>query len=251
MVVYVELAFLENFCIDFLLLLLTAIAMKASPTLWRLLLSAAIGAAFAVLYPLLSLSSLLLNSLKFAVGALLPLPVVGRGKWGWGIVFFLLFTFLFGGALSAIPSVPPWVRFPLFLALAFLSAVLVARLYRRRARLQYIYDCVAFFGEKRVAVRGFLDSGNFASNRGIPVCFLAVELLYELVGEQMLFEGREGGQVCDEMQIFTQAGAKKIPLYLGEIEVEGSGEKKEVYFAPAANRIGREYKIVLHSRLGL
>ncbi len=248
MVVYVELAFLENFCLDFLLLALTAYAAKASPRIGRLLLGGVVGGAFAVFFPLLSLPDFLKWGLKFAVGAILPLIALGRRKWGIGGLFFFLFTFSFGGVLlGGVQNFPKWVRFPVFLALAFLTLVLVGKLYKRRALFAYIYDCELRVGEKRIKARGFLDSGNFASKEGLPVCFLSPDLFYDIsqTGEE------EGGQGCDEMQIFTQAGAKKIPLLQGKLLVkQGRNDcEQRVYFALGANMIGREYKIILHSRI--
>ncbi len=247
MVVYVELAFLENFCLDFLLLALTAYAAKAAPKIGRLLLGGGVGGAFAVLFPLLSLPSFLKWALKFAVGAVLPLIALGRRKWGIGALFFFLFTFAFGGALlSAVQDFPKWVRFPVFLALACFSLVLVGKLYKRRALFTYIYDCEVRVGEKRIKARGFLDSGNLATKEGIPVCFLSPDLFYDISQAG----GKGGGQGCDEMQIFTQAGAKKIPLCRGKLLVKKRGGdcEKRVYFALGTNMIGREYKIILHFR---
>ncbi len=248
MVVYVELAFFENFCLDFLLLALTAYAAKAAPKIGRLLLGAGVGAAFALLFPLLSLPDFLKWALKISVGAVLPLIALGRRKWGIGGAFFFLFTLAFGGALlGGAQDFPKWVRFPLFLAFAFLTLVLVGKLYKRRAVFAYIYDCEVRVGDKRIKARGFLDSGNLATKEGVPVCFLSPDLFYDIwqTGEE------EGGQGCDEMQIFTPAGAKKTPLRKGALLVkkEGGDCEERVYFALGGNMIGREYKIILHSRI--
>ncbi len=248
MVVYVELAFLENFCLDFLLLALTAYAAKVSPRIGRLLLGGAVGGAFAVFFPLLSLPDFLKWGLKFSVGAILPLIALGKRKWGISSLFFFLFTFAFGGVLlGGVQDFPKWVRFPVFLALAFFTLVLVGKLYKRRAVFAYIYDCEVGIGEKRIKARGFFDSGNFAEKEGAPVCFLSPDLFYDL----LRMKEEEGGQGCDEMQIFTQAGAKRIPLLRGELLVKNrrGALLKSVYFALGANMIGREYKIILHSRI--
>ncbi len=247
MVVYVELAFLENFCLDLLLLALTVFAVKAPLKIGRLCFSSAVGGAFAVLFPLLSLPRILLDLLKLSIGALLPLPVVGRRRWGLGVLFFFLLAFVFGGALLGVQAIPKWGRFILFALLIGVATLAIERLYKRRALFQYVYDCTVQIGEKKARARGFLDSGNFASKEGLPVCFLSADILYDLVGYEILFKSEEGGQGCDEMQIFTQAGVKRIPLYRGILQVKGG--RKEVYFAPSANRIGREYKIILHSRI--
>ena len=55
------------------------------------------------------------------------------------------------------------------------------------------------------------------------------------------------GQVCDEMIISTVSGAKKIQLYLGEIEMENI--KKSVYFSPSPNMLSKEYKILINARI--
>ncbi len=254
MVVYVELAFLENFCLDLLLLCLAAYAAKVPLRLGRLCLAAALGGAFAVLFPLLALPSFLAWGLKLSVGALLPLPVLGRKKWGLGILLFFALTFLFGGALLGFfQTVSAWVRFPLIILLSVSTLLFVGKVYKRRVLFSYLYDCEVRVGEKTIRARGFLDTGNLATKDGLPVCFLAADLWYDLVGEKCLFEREGGGQGCDEMQIFTQAGVKKVPLYRGKIRVRNLGEdcENEVYFTLLTNRIGREYKILLHSRLGL
>ncbi len=251
MIVYVELAFLENFCLDFLLLSLSAYAARCAPRLLRLFLSAIVGGIFALLFPLLSLPPFLGGVLKCSVGALLPLLALGKRKWKTGTAFFLLFTFAFGGALTALQGLPAWGRFPVMIFLAAFSLFLVERLYARRALFAYLYDCEVVLQGKRATARGFLDSGNFATKSGIPVCFLSVDLLYDLMGEKWAFGSEEGGQGCDEMQIFTQAGVRTTPLYLGEIQIKRGKTvcEREVYFAPSTNRIGREYKILLNSRI--
>ncbi len=250
MVVYVELAFIENFSLDFLLLALTAYAAKAAPYLTKLLLAATVGAGFAILFPLLSLPRVLGLLLKFAVGTLLPLLALGKSKWGLGAPLFFLITFAFGGALlSGAQALPAWVRFPLFLLLAGVAVVLIIKLHKRRARFAFIYDCVIEIGEKTTKARGFLDTGNFATKGGLPVCFLSPEILFSLWGEKIGMQSKDGGQVCDEMQILTQAGARTIYLYRGRLQIKNKGEGcvREVYFAAGANMIGKDYKIILPS----
>ena len=83
-----------------------------------------------------------------------------------------------------------------------------------------------------------------ASKDGLPVCFLVPDVFYDIFGEEMLFCE---GQVCDEIKIKTMSGERFVRVKQGEIEVK-LGEKtlkKQVYFALAANMIGREYQILL------
>ncbi len=262
MTVYIEYAFLENFLLDGALLWLSLRAVKA-PVVWRnVFFSAAIGALFAVAFPLLRLPIWLGDALKIAVGALLPLLAFGRvrtkkewGRYALSATFFFVFTFFFGGALTGalqnVPQpIPQGVVTVGFALLAAFTVFFIEKIYKKRAIYRKIVPCTVQIGEKKVKTQAFLDSGNMATKGGLPVCFLAAELLYELCGERLLF-GEEEGQVCDEIAITTLAGEKKLSLYKGFLEVylEREGEKYEVYFARSANMIGREYKVIIGDRL--
>ncbi len=264
MTVYIEYAFLQNFLLDGVLLWLALQASRAQIRLLRLFLAALFGGVFAVLLPLLSLSSLPAGLLKIAVGLWLPLLAFGRvrskqegGRCALSALFFLLFTFGFGGALTAIDqSLPLQGRTGTGVAVGFailtaFSLFLVEKLHAKKAIYRYLYDCTVFFGEKRLKIRGFLDSGNLATKNGLPVCFLSAEIFFDLCGNEILFGGEGGGQVCEEMAISTQAGECRVPLYRGSVRIEygGNRQKKEVYFARSANMISREYKILLNSRI--
>ncbi len=263
MTVYIEYAFLENFLLDGVLLWLAAKGARASFR-WRwLLLSAAVGGVFAVLYPLIRLPSWLGFILKVAVGLLLPLLALGRvkGKRAWRsyalcATFFFLLTVAFGGALlggmqsfsrSRLPSYAVLVS---FLLLACAAVVLIEKLYKRRSVYKRVYACALWYGERKIQADGFFDSGNLATKGGIPVCFLSAELFYELVGDIFLFGGKEWGQVCDEICITTMAGERKVPVFKGILEVRTEKTvKKEVYFAAATNMVSREYKILLNGNI--
>lgn len=260
MTVYIEYAFLENFFFDGVLLSL-ALASSRSELKWgRILLSSLVGTAFALVYPFLALPSLLLSLLKFSVGALLCLLALGRiktkkerGRYALTTTFFFIFSFAFGGTLLGVSGKfsrhkPFWVLLG-FTALAVCALVFVRKLYQRRALYAFIYDCRITSEEKTVTALGFYDSGNTATKNGVPVCFLSPDLIYELFSEEIL---GNTGQVCDEMSITTLTGEKKTLLYRGEVQIktaQGIHTVKEVYFAPSANMIAREYKILLNARI--
>ena len=153
-----------------------------------------------------------------------------------------------GTTLSGKERLPSGVVFLGFALLTYLALLFVRKLYARRAIYAQIYPCRVFFGGKMRKAQGFYDSGNLVSKNGMPVCFLCPALLYELLEGEIW---KDRGQVCDEMVITTMAGERKTPLYRGEIEV-GTGNgivKKEVYFAPSKNMIGRGYQILLGAGL--
>lgn len=260
MVVYVEYAFLQNFFFDGALLCLALMACKA-PLKWgKIAFSAACGGIFAIVDPLLVLPLLLGLFLKIAVGFLLCLLAFGRiknkkewGRYALSVCLFFLLTFTCGGALSALQTalnlsaLPKTLVIIGFFALCLAICFVVVRLYQKRRVYAYIYPCKVYANGKEKGLQGYLDSGNLASKNGLPVCFLIPDVFYDIFGEEMLFCE---GQVCDEMKITTMSGERFVRVKQGEIEMK-IGEKtvkKQVYFAMAANMIGREYQILLSAR---
>lgn len=265
MTVYIEYAFLQNFLLDGGLLWLACSATK-TPVKWaRLFFASLFGGVFALLYPLLHLTAGLGVLLKISVGFLLCMIAFGRLKskkeWGKYSLFSALFfglSFCFGGGLlgwtqglSVNKTRAVWTPLAFLL---FLCAVLffAQKVYKKRSVWRYIYECKIVSGEHSARVRGFFDSGNIATKNGIPVCFLSAETVYELWGNEIVFGEKGRGQVCDEMEIATMTGMRRVPLYKGELEIKTGGEirrVKEVYFALSTNMISREYHLILHSRI--
>ena len=252
MEVYVEYAFLENFLYDGVLLWLSLRASLTPVRVWKVAVSAAIGAIFALLYPLLTLPVFLLQMLKFAVGFLLCLLVMpgiknkkDRGRYALNVIFFFVFSFGFGGVLRAVYGMgyapPTYLVMIGFVVLAIVASLFVRYLYKKRTIYRFLNDCCLFYGKKELQTIGFLDSGNLASKGEVPVCFISPEVFYEL------FIEKRQGQVFDEMKIATVSGEKRVRLYKGEIQVEKV--KKQVYFSLSPNMLSKEYKVLLNARI--
>ena len=264
MAVYIEYAFLQNLLLDGVLLWLSCKGTK-TPFRWgRCAFACVFGAAFAVVYPLLRLPDFLGTALKISSGLFLCLLACGGGegkvpfgRYAFFTASFFSLSFLFGGALNAVAQGLPTnlmrtVITPLgFLALSLFCLQLFKKLYKKRTIWRYIYECEIASEGKTARALGFYDSGNTATKKGIPVCFVSPELIFQLWGDKLLLEGKEAGQVCDEMCITTLSGKKKILLYKGSLTIkEGKTRRiKEVYFAPSANILSREYTMILHSRI--
>lgn len=264
MVVYIEYAFLQNFLFDGVLLLLAFLTSGAKIKFGRIVFSAFVGSIFALIFPFLRLPNFLLYILKISVGGLLCLlasePLKNRKAWGRYAstsVFFYLFTFGFGGAISVFFERLP-KKFPLFWAgivLAVLTGIslwLIGKFRQKKALYSWLYACEVIYKDKKIRAQGFLDSGNLASKNGIPVCFLSTHLFYELWGEEFAFadgteKAKDRGQGWDKMEINTLTGVKEIPLRLGILSLKN--REKRVYFAPSKNMITREYNLLLNARV--
>lgn len=279
MVVYVEYVLIENFALDLMLLYLAFRGSKVNFTWKGMLLSAFLGALFALFFPLLSLPVFWAQTLNFCFGFLLCLlPFKGlKNKNAWSryaltcLIFFAL-SFAFAGGIFALyngsfteedgryyserPALLPILCLSVFFFVFVCSAV--KKLYQRRALHRHIYDCTIVYNKRRLAVLGFLDSGNLASKNGVPVCFVSPDVAYDIWQNELAFssddigakDDKTRGQVCDQIVISTLGGEKTLPLYKGGLEIKterGVIIKNEVYFAPSTNIISREYKLLLQS----
>lgn len=265
MVVYVEYALAENFLLDGLLLYLAFRAAKVKFKWKKLFFAAFLGALFALVFPLLSLPAPLLSCVKIAVGFLLCMLAFPRlktkkewGRYALSCAFFFAFSFAFAGAVFALygkfsQQVP--AAFVLSLSVVFLFCTLhfVRKIYEKRAFQKWTYDCAILYNSRCADVLGFLDSGNFATKNGVPVCFVSPEIAYDIWESELTFAKDEArGQVCDEITISTLGGEKTLRLFKGSLQIHtknGVYTKKEVYFSPSANIISREYSVLLHSRI--
>lgn len=270
MVVYVEYAFLENLLFDFTLLCMSSLLCRRKILWWKTLISACVGGVFAVIYPLILLPQILLIFLKISVGFLLCFIAFPRIKskkdlpmYALNTAIFFFLTFLYGGALIALFSQIFPQKTPIFLvvigfaALSIFTIMLARAIYRKRQVFRYVYHCEILYKQRKFAVLGYLDSGNLASKNGVPVCFLSPDVFYDVFGLEILGgteqeKTKRGGQVCDEMEILTMSGRKRVQLFKADVQVKISQNKKiqtQAYFCPSNNMINREYKLLLNANI--
>lgn len=270
MTVYIEYVFLENCLLDGVILLTSFCLCRVKTRWYRIFFSSAIGGAFAVIFPIFCLANSLKILLKISVGlcmCLLAYPrLKTKAEWRKFVFFcgtFFFATFLYGGALTAFLSMlgisvlsVGWIA----TGFAFVTLALLLfgkKLYQKRVFYGKIYPCKILYGGREKRVSGYMDSGNLAQKNGLPVCFLSVDIFYDLWGQEVAFfkagNTKCEGQVCDEMEITTMGGVKRIPLYQGELQIK-TGEKIQkytVYFSPSKNMIQREYALLLNAQIGI
>ena len=265
MELYIEDVFLENFFYDGGLLYLAFFATKEKLHTLRWLCASVLGGVFALCFPFLRLPSFLQWILKWAIGGLLCLvafPSIKNkkegGRYVLTLLFFLIFSYAFGGSLLALFSTFPVIEgeyyvekiasplvFVCFSLLLFLTILGIRYWQTKKSIYQNLYQCKLYSAKTSREGRGFLDSGNLVRYEDRPVCFLSPDLIFDLFEEEILSKGV--GQECDEIRISTMAGERTLPLYRGEIEI--NGRKIAVYFAPSRHRIGREYDVLLYGQI--
>ena len=262
MVIYVEVALLENFLLDGVLLYLAIICARAKFSLWRLTVAAGVGAGEAVLFPLLTLPVWAAYLLKFFGGVLLVLIVISGKKVkpyliGTAVFFFL--TFALGGFLTAAYSffnieyeegngfLVERAPVGLILGGAAIFAIAVIHssksFYRYRKMKRNLLSCRLRACGKEVSWEGYADSGNCLFYHGNPVCVTSAAAIFALFGRDVKEVGR--------MEVGTVNGSREAPVFECEsIQIIAEKQiftREKVYLT--VGEVSSEYKLVLNTAL--
>ena len=261
MQVYVEYALLENFCMDFTLLVASKWASRNPAGYLRITLSALLGACFAVAFPLFGLGGVLSIAVKIVAGGGMCAvagkysSVKGYAKF---TAIFTVSTFLVGGALIAIfslanidyaegggfilSSVP--VGIPLFAVAVFAIAVKKIRSAFSKAFSKdgkVTASCKIFCGEKSATCTAFYDSGNKVYCKGAPVSIIPRHVAGILT---------DATRIKDFVDIHTVAGQAHVAVFRADKVVIDDGksviERCGVMLGVSPQRI---YKAVLNPDL--
>lgn len=234
MQVYIELALLENFCMDYVLLYSAKALSKNPAPSHRIALGAAAGAGVAVVFPLLPVSGAVSAALKALSGAAICFiggKFVNFKKYlKFAGIFFALSLLLGGGIIAVfnlggfqyfegagylISSVP--IGIPLFLALLlFIGAKNLAKILSscRKERVK----CRVVLGQSKIELAGFFDSGNKVYLGGAPVSVIPKDAAQKL-------EAR----INKWVKIHTVAGSARMGVFLADrLEIEND-KGKTVY----------------------
>lgn len=235
MQVYVELALLENFCMDFTLLYCAKLVAKNPAHFLRLFLASVFGACFAVVFPLFNLVSALSIIIKILSG-LIICAIAGKfaclKAYIKLTVYFTAFTALLGGALIAVfslagisyeadtgyilSSVP--IGIPLFFALILIIAARkIAAKLKKTDKTEV--SCSVYKGENKVSLAGFFDSGNKVYHLGQPVCVIPLSAAQKIIDET---------RIETFVKIHTVAESKKLKMFTADKLEIRKGEKVRV-----------------------
>ncbi len=257
MQVYIELALLENFCMDFTLLYAAKLTVKNMASVWRIFIAAVLGACFAVCFPLFGLEGVWAIAVKILSGLVICLVSAKlkgfKSYVKFTSVFFLL-TALLGGALIGVFSLAgiEWsagqgfilssipVGIPLFGALLLIiGARKLAQKFVKTKKNEVV--CRIYAGQSYTDIKGFFDSGNKVYSRGAPVNVIPEEAAKKIIDES---------RIKEEVKIHTVAGSKTIKVFTADkVEIrsdEKTGVLNGVKIGISPNKIERA---VLHCDL--
>ncbi len=237
MEVYVELALLENFSMDWVLLYCAAKATKNACSKVRITVSAISGACFAVIFPLFNLTGAAAVAVKILSGCALTF-FAGKFSRPFGYIKFTLafmaFTFALGGLLIAAFNLAGWsytaesgyilssvpIGVPMLAALLLL---IYAKKIAERISARYGKNSVRlriFAGQSCAEVKGFYDSGNRVTYLGAPVSIISEHTARGLVDVSC---------IKTYVNIHTVAESKKMAVFRADkIEIDDGETKREI-----------------------
>lgn len=272
MSVYVEFVFLDNFIIDWALVVLSRKALKLTVNGWRVALASFVGGACAIVYPLLKVGVTIGLILKIPMGLAV---VLASGKFRsikeFLVCFclFLLFTFLSGGAVTAIfwglgMSVDPisyahGENLPTFLILLTVTVTCIAvnalikTLYKKRAVERFAVKCKVQIGGKEFDFDGYFDSGNQVVYRetNSPVALCSKNAVNRLSQSGALKTAEQ-----DFLLVNTVSGKSLITVYKTQKFLIYNGDEPNILYnvmlgATSSDLFcGKEYDLLLGVKFG-
>lgn len=266
--VYVDLLFLNNFCADGALLYCAVKTVKGEAKLWRIALTALLGAVLGTGYSIFGLYYTLPAALdifiKYGVAALLPLLAAKFKKkrtYALCSLAFVGYMFAFAGMLTALfargeaggegdltytyQTLPSGLLVLGAVAFSFGAVKLVRALSKRRSVVALVYPCKLFFRGKEISAKGFADTGNrLATLSGKPVAVADRALVCRLL-EDSLFTGNTP---FEKIGVRTVNGNSEMKVFFIEkIEIYCAGRVNIIENAAvgvSAERLG-EYDLIL------
>lgn len=260
--VWIEYVLAENFILDGTLLFLAQRTVRVRVKKWRLSLSALAGGIFALFFPLAGLQGWVSLAAKGAFGIILCLVATDSGKpkeYFLVILFFYLYTFLYGGLLIGtysllnieyqdsaylLPQSPAAVAVA-FLPLFVLISVWTGNtLYKRYRRRKLLYRCKITLEGNSVDTVGLYDTGNGLTYEGEPVC------LIDLAYAKTLTTGVKTGDRT--VYVHTAAGSEIFKVFQAELQIYSDGKKNiidKVYFAVSPRPLGKGYGLILQPQV--
>lgn len=268
MQVYLEYAIADNFIIDYFLLLSSLYLTGNKISKFKILFSALIGTAVAIILPLFTLNAIVSFFVKILL-AITMIYLAGEYKNFKGYILclnvFILLTFLTGGAVIAIlfalnmdyvlvgtKIVNQGLPVSLMIAVSFIFCFIVIKvgkaIYRKKQIFPFIRKCEIVAGDKSFPLVGFVDSGNrlYDDKRGCPIVVISKKNL-EKMNILPYLSAKIGS-----LKFNTVSGEGEMPLYKisGIIFKENCGVTyKSATLGISYREYSEDYDIILHPSL--
>lgn len=277
--VYIDVIFLMNFLMDYILLGLIGRFFYLSKKRIRYVIASAAGALFSSIVFVLpweigNAAGILMHGFCGILMLRIGLGIRRSGLLMQTMVCLYLVAFLFGGFVEAVFGNGTYTPVA-FLILAFGFDLLLSGLHLAsdcfRTRMRNLYSVTLIYGRKKCDACGFYDTGNLLCDplTGKPVSVLSADLLPALLSPKILEDlkyimGNPGElENTDLLQLkphflsFHSVGEKEgllVAITLDELRIHTPMEERciakpvfALHMGPSA--LGNEYEVLLNSRL--
>ena len=259
MTVYIEYVIIDNLVIDYLLLKATFAITTITVLRRRLFFCAFLGAAIALIYPLIESHQLILTSVKILSGCLIVLLAAKYNSiksYFINLIVFVSLTFLTGGAIIGGFNVLGLNYSSEYsVALIFIPAYLLIRgatqvvkfIYKRKNIAAFLYKTELVLGGKSITVNGFMDTGNGLYDGDSPVVICKSSVFNKLL------DGSNLKLKIKKIRINTLNGEKYYPtVKLDKIKIyilDKVNIYNNVSLSIVKGEVGEGYDLILHPAL--
>lgn len=244
MEVYIEYVFIDNLIIDYLLIIASGKTARVKVKKWRAVFSSLLGSVSAIIFPLFEMPILISLLSKACLGLLMVLVAVSCKRvreYLRAFLFFMLFTFLFGGAIIGLfyllkidyieyfkrenGFIPIGVTILLVYILSKCCISAITRLLQERDIKPFVRTCAVIIDNRKFSVRGFVDSGNrlFDSMTGLPIIVASRKFATLLAREGLLMP------VNRYINFDTVGGLSRMRIYKIDNLVIYNGEVENIF----------------------
>lgn len=266
MEIYIEYVIIDNMAINSLLLWSAALTSRIKAKWWQIVLSAAVGTAFACIMPFVSLSGLLVTLIKIAIAPLmtfLAYTPINLKKLVWSTLIFTAYTFVLGGIVLAFiyigvnmtlekaavyysASTPVGLYLIGIAAFCFLIYKINQYIKSEKNLSKNLRKTVFCVDGKTITAEGFLDNGNTLYCKELPVCFVSNKKLITLLKKEVA-QAAINKEKVSSGEYMTVAG---VSSFFGiEKEISVNGKKAKVVLTASKAETSR-YDIILNAVFG-
>ena len=208
MTVYLDIILLENICMNYIILLATGIINKCKISYFNILLSSIIGAVYAIITYMnimKAYSNIIIKIILSIVMIYISFKANDVKKLFKELTIFYLTSFAFGGISFALLYLinPTEIKlkngvlvgtYPLKIVLlggiiGFLTIIIAFKNYKGKMNKKDIYyDINIKLGNKEIATKAIIDTGNFLKEpiTGLPVVVVERSLMYSIMPKSIL-----------------------------------------------------------------
>lgn len=267
--VYIDIYFLINFCVDIIALALALYILKIRCGIRRLILSAALGASYAVLgiifsdkryimpiltVPIFALMIIIVTKgvsrvrkIKYAAAFLFSEIIIG-GLVYYGFCLFDVIMSDFGTTGGAVQN-RNFLTWSVIVLLSYGIVKIMMYLIGNSSSIRSVRVCVGYEGREE-SFEALVDTGNLVEEPagGRPVIFITEELATKIIGEKLDFSGDVGA--LDEkikkrirlIPVNSSDGVKMLPGFLSDyVTVVNNGKYENINVSFAIDKKGELY----------